>query len=152
METEIWKEISGYQGYYVSNLGRIKSTKKSKVMILKQVPARNGYLKVWLYKTKKGKAYLVHRLVATEFILNPENKPQVNHKNEVRTDNRVENLEWMTAKENINWGRHNQNVSKAKKGQQSNRKGVKLSEETKRKMSKALKLYFYNKKKEVEND
>lgn len=150
MGSEIWKEINDYQGYYVSNLGRIKSTKKSKVMILKQVSTKNGYSRVWLYNSSKGKAHLIHRLVAKAFIPNPKNLPQVNHINEDKTDNCVENLEWMTAKENINWGRHNENVSKARKGQPSNRKGVKLSEETKRKMSKALKLYFYNKKKEVQ--
>jgi len=156
METEIWKEISDYQGYYVSNLGRIKSTKKSKVMILKQVPTRNGYLRVWLYNTKKGKAYLVHRLVAKAFIPNHGNCPQVNHIDENKTNNKVFNLEWTTAKDNCNHGTHNLRISKAMKNKtpwikgknltddhkrkiaDSNR-GKKVSEETKHKISVALK-------------
>ena len=112
---EIWKDISGYVGLYqVSNLGRVKSltreierkTGNYKIQgkILSLIKMKNGYLRVGLYKNKKYKLHAEHRLVAQNFLNNPNNFPQVNHKNEVKTDNRVENLEWTTREENINFG------------------------------------------------
>lgn len=112
---EIWKDISGYVGLYqVSNLGRVKSltreierkTGNYKIQgkILSLIKMKNGYLRVGLYKNKKYKLHAVHRLVAQNFLNNPNNFPQVNHKNEVKTDNRVENLEWTTREKNINFG------------------------------------------------
>ena len=101
---EIWEDIEGYEGIYqVSSLGKVKSlnfnhTKKEK--ILKPFFNRDGYLSVNLYKEGKRKQYLVHRLVAKVFIPNPENKLEVNHKDEDKTNNKVENLEWVTSKEN----------------------------------------------------
>lgn len=94
---EIWKNISGYEGYMVSNLGRVKSlnyNKTGKPQILKNKKLNNGYLRVHLYKDRKVKCYLVHRLVADAFIPNPNNLTEVNHINEDKTDNRVDNLEW----------------------------------------------------------
>ena len=105
---EIWKDVKGYEGeYLVSNMGRVKSIKKKfgtlhQETILKPATIWTGYLRVGLVKDKKSKSIFVHRLVAQEFIPNPENKPIINHINGDRTDNRVENLEWCTQKENCN--------------------------------------------------
>jgi len=101
---EIWKDIEGYKGLYqVSNLGRIKSLHGLSERIMKQT-LQKGYLRITLLKNKKQKRFLSHRLVAQAFIPNPENKPQVNHIDEDKENNRVDNLEWVTAKENNDWG------------------------------------------------
>lgn len=109
---EIWKDIEGFEGLYqVSNLGRVKSLERYNIGIknksineryLKQSPDGNGYLMVWLYKGTKRKTMKVHRLVAEAFIPNPKQKPQIDHINAIRQDNRVENLRWCTEKENSN--------------------------------------------------
>ena len=105
---EIWKEIEGYPNYQVSNMGRIKRLStgyyRRTEKILKPQLQNNGYLHIKLSQKDKTKCILVHRLVAQVFIPNPNNLPQVNHINEDKTDNRVENLEWCTQKYNINYG------------------------------------------------
>lgn len=100
METqEIWKEIFGYEDYYsVSNLGNVKRIKSKKNLVIKY--KKNGYAFVCFSKKGKIKYYHVHRLVAQAFIDNPENKPQVNHINGIKSDNNVRNLEWVTSSEN----------------------------------------------------
>ena len=98
---EIWKDIKGYEGIYkVSNLGRVLSVRwKTKNKLLKQ-HITSRYLSVTLCLNTSRKTIKVHRLVAKHFIPNPENKPEVNHINGIREDNREINLEWCTAREN----------------------------------------------------
>ena len=92
---EIWKTIKDYEQYKVSNLGNVKRNK-----ILKQ-NTRVGYFAVNLCKNGKMKTLQVHRLVAQAFIPNPNNLPQVNHKDGNKKNNKVENLEWCSAKYNV---------------------------------------------------
>jgi len=103
---EQWKKIKGYY-YSVSNLGRVRNdepyrrTNRNPDGILKPKKNKWGYFWVGLYKNGKRKYFFFHRLVAIAFIPNTKNKPYINHKNLIKTDNRVENLEWCTQKENI---------------------------------------------------
>lgn len=113
---ERWLPINGYEGLYeVSSNGKVKSLKKG--IFLKTETLPSGYLRVYLTKNKNSRHFMVHRLVAEAFIPNPDNLPQVNHKDEVKTNNSVDNLEWCTAKYNNNYGNRkermiNTNVNK----------------------------------------
>ena len=110
---EIWKDIEGFEGLYqVSNLGRVKSLEKLshgdyirkmrvRERILNLHPDGKGYLMAWLYKDGIRKTMKVHRLVANTFISNTDNKPQIDHINADKQDNRVINLRWCTGKENF---------------------------------------------------
>lgn len=112
---EIWKNIKDYPNYQVSNMGRVKSlsnNKTRKEKILKLHSDRNGYLFLSLSKDGKYKNIRIHRLVATAFIPNPNNLPEVNHRNEDKTDNRVENLEYCNRKYNINYGTRTEKTQK----------------------------------------
>lgn len=105
---EEWKDIEGYEELYqVSNLGRVRRNGR----ILKARVKRKGYLGVVLYNKSEPKHYIIHRLVAEAFIPNHENKPQVNHIDENKTNNTAANLEWVTAKENANHGTRNSRMS-----------------------------------------
>lgn len=103
---EIWKDIEGFEGYYqVSNLGRVKSldrwvrnSEKSKRFVPSQIMAdvsdKDGYRELILHKNGKKKTYKVHRIVAQTFIPNPDNLPEVNHRDDNKSNNEVDNLEW----------------------------------------------------------
>lgn len=103
---EVWKDISGFEGLYqVSNLGRVKSLKsRGKREHILSADVNNTYPHVNLCKNFKPYTFLVHRLVAQAFIPNPDNLPEVNHKDEVKTNNCVDNLEFCTRKYNVNYG------------------------------------------------
>ena len=112
MKKEYWKPVVGYEGHYqVSNFGRVKSIKFGKEILLKQRQCMNGYKSVILYKNGIVKTYLVHRLVAEAFIDNPDNLPEVNHKDECKTNNVVSNLEWCDRKYNQNYGTRTERVA-----------------------------------------
>jgi len=99
---EIWKPIQGFEEYYlVSNKGRVKSTRFNKEKILKTSISTPGYKGLNLFKNKRSHSREVHRLVAIHFVPNPENKPEVNHKDGDKLNNHAYNLEWMTHKENF---------------------------------------------------
>jgi molybdenum-dependent DNA-binding transcriptional regulator ModE len=123
---EAWKDVVGYEGLYqISNVGRVKAfaktvnssygkTRTRKEIIRKNQKMTRGYLFIRLARSKKdAKAMSIHFLVAQAFIPNPKKKPEVNHINGIKTDNRVENLEWVTRRENI---RHAVNIGLIKTG------------------------------------
>lgn len=109
---EIWKDCKGYEGrYQVSNKGRVWSVVSQKY--LKPWIMSSGYKQViFMCKNGKRKNELIHRLVALAFIDNPTGLPQVNHIDENKQNNCVENLEWCTAKYNSNYSTHVERVSK----------------------------------------
>jgi len=123
MLNEIWKDCKHYEGLYqVSNYGRVKSlerdvpTKKGGTYhvnekFLAHKVHNRGYLFVELWKHNKPHKEYVHRLVAMAFIPNPNNYPTVNHKDEDKQNNYVDNLEWMTYQDNNNYGSHNERAA-----------------------------------------
>lgn len=98
---ETFVKIEGFENYEVSNLGKVRNIKSGRIL---KPQLRNGYLRHYLYEDNKPKNLLLHRILATAFIDNPEGKPCVNHIDENKLNNDLSNLEWCTAKENINHG------------------------------------------------
>lgn len=125
MIEEVWKDILDfdglYKGYYqISNLGRVRSLDRVDSLGRKQIGciligsnSWNGYRQVSLKRNSKSKTFRVHRLVANAFLENNDNKPQVNHKDEDKHNNNVKNLEWVTIKENANYGTRNERLAKS---------------------------------------
>ena len=132
---ERWLDITGYEGkYQVSDLGNIRSInyhRSGEVKILK-VQLLSGYYSVGLTLNGVTKRFLVHRLVAQAFIPNPENLPQVNHKDEDKTNNTVDNLEWCDLNYNLHYGTHFERSGLT-------RRGFHHSDETKKKISNSNK-------------
>ena len=126
MKNEEWRDVAGYEGLYqVSDQGRVKSLERTfidksgrkrtvKERILKPGMDKGGYLRIDLCASGKSRMFSVHRLVCQAFHDNPENKLDVNHINENKTDNRACNLEWSTRRENINHGTHNERSGKTR--------------------------------------
>lgn len=157
---EIWKDIPDYEGrYQASNSGKIKSLKRtvirgrgSESIVIERILKPNikrGYYTVGLSTQGKIKYITIHRLIAITFIPNPDNLPQVNHKDENKTNNCVDNLEWCTCLYNIQYGTGIKRHGEKRKGfimsEEQKEKlrianlGKKASEETKRKMSETKK-------------
>ena len=170
---EIWVPIKGFEKLYeVSNLGNVRSVdrvivsssglkRRCKGVILKQSVNKDGYNIVGLSNSGSGITIQTHLLVARHFIPNPNNLPEVNHKDENKTNNRVDNLEWCTHLYNSNYGCRNYLISVANKGKPKGpmsdttkqklseaHKGKVVTKETREKLSKALSgenCYWYGK-------
>ena len=101
---EIWKDVKGYEGLYqISSYGQVYSIKRKR--ILKPINSHHGYKRIRLYTNSQNwKTFALHRLVAINFIPNPNNYPEVNHKDENHSNNNIDNLEWCTRNYNINYG------------------------------------------------
>lgn len=124
--SEVWRDIKGYEGLYqVSNIGRVRSVDREvrkerrsymvKGQLMKLRIGNNGYYRCSVRKNGKIGTIEVHRAVAEAFIPNPCNFPCVNHKNEIKTDNRVENLEWCSYSYNNMYGNGNEQRTESKK-------------------------------------
>lgn len=116
---EEWRQIEGFKHYQVSNLGRVRSfsvMKRGKLM--KKCYSHRGYVRITLHNGTRAssKSCFVHRLVATAFIPTIEGKPFINHKNLIKDDNRADNLEWVTQKENDAHSRFNGATPPAPRG------------------------------------
>lgn len=121
---EVWKPINGYEGQYeISSHGRVKSVKRlishkrghicvpERILVGYKTP--DGYQRVYLSSNRTQRKFLVHRLVAEAFIPNPNNLPLINHRDENKQNNRVDNLEWCTNEYNVNFGTRNKRIGES---------------------------------------
>ncbi len=148
---EIWKDIKGYEGLYqISNFGNIKSMDKviirkdgikyiKRGTMLKPSINTSGYLQIGLSKNGIRKPFRIHRLVAIAFIPNPYNKPFIDHINTIKTDNKVENLRWVTREENANNPLTRKHISESNSNEKHWNYGKHPTNETKQKMSESKK-------------
>lgn len=119
-EGETWKDVVGYEGFYkVSNKGNVYSVERKNSLgnkcggrTLKPITNKDGYIYIGLYKGGIRKRKRLHRLVAETFLPNPNNYPEINHRDEDKANNNVENLEWCTRGHNVNYGTRNKQVGK----------------------------------------
>jgi hypothetical protein len=125
------KELTNYPGYYADDSGKIYSSKSGRLKEIKQYPKTYGYLYVVLSKNNKKYYLRVHRLIANTFIPNPNNLPEVNHKDEDKTNNRADNLEWCNGSYNKTYGNRRTKVARKvsdpkiqRRNNTSGRKGV----------------------------
>lgn len=141
-QPEEWRDIEGYEGLYqVSSLGRVRTLPKpmfygassnvrnheSAIRAMRIMKARkklNGYLQISLFRNGKPRTFTIHRLVAKTFLPNPHKYPYINHKDEDKSNNTVDNLEWCTPSYNIHYGSAIQKLSKAKTNHPSMSKPV----------------------------
>lgn len=119
---EIWKDIQGYEGLYmISNYGNVKSlgnNKSRKEKILNPRTNTKGYKQIALCKNNKRKYYSIHKLVALHFIPNPNNLSEINHKDENKNNNSIENLEYCDHKYNMNYGTRTERARNKTKGRE----------------------------------
>ena len=167
---EEWRPVVGYEGLYeVSNTGRVRSLdmyvksrygnyRLHKGKVLSPAKDKNGYLKVNLCYNGKDKIIRVHRLVTEAFIPNPDNLPEVNHKDEDKTNNRVENLEWCDRSYNINYGTRKDKVRDTKikngcwTGLSKEEYKKKYYQNHKKEYNERKKEYYLKKKEQIQNN
>ena len=129
---EVWKDVPGYEGLYeVSNLGRVRSlnyqnTGKSNIRI--PFTAKNGYMSIRLSKDNKTRGFYIHRLVALVFVDNPNGWTEVNHKDEDKTNNRSDNLEWCTRKYNMVYGTGHKRSAEAQAGRTNTKSSKRIAQ------------------------
>jgi len=148
-EIEIWKDVPGYKGLYqVSNFGVIKSLPRNGTLggILVGSVSKQGYKHVLLYSKNTRKDWRINRIVALSFIPNPHNLKQVNHKDEDKLNNSADNLEWCTAKYNVNYGTLPQRKSELRKGFRYTLTSKKKMSESQKRIAKRGELSPYAKK------
>lgn len=137
---ELWKEVLEFSGYYVSNTGKVKTNDFNHTGLERELSVfvtSRGYVAVNLMRNGIRRRKLLHQLVSIAFIENKNNRRQVNHKNGIKTDNNVDNLEWCTSAENIQHAFRN-GLNKASKGE--SHYGCKISDEEVREIRK-LRLF-----------